>query len=369
MDLSHYMLDILRDDGGSLLCRGRASTNTNQNPSSILVAISRLEHSLSEFVRMLEQEFALRAELDSAWAARPIALVQYQGRSALAFEDLGGEPLDRVLETAPFSSAPADLRSGRRAMALGLFLRIAVRLASAVGEMHRRGIIHKNLKPANVLVNASTDQVWLTGFTDPPNVDGARETVRRTLRDGNRASEVVKRLRALFNKKPLVLELIGLNEAAREVIALLWNGINANHVVLQTELAGDLPYVQGDRVQLQQVILNLIQNAIDSMTAVDDRVRQLLIKTKRDEDDQVCLAVTGLGLAPDAMERMFEANYTTKSNGMGVGLAIGRSIIEGHLGRLWAETNDGPGVTFSFTDESVLDVAQATGSDFVEKSK
>src|SRR5580704_3771707 len=101
MDLSHYMLDILRDDGGSLLCRGRASTNTNQNPSSILVAISRLEHSLSEFVRMLEQEFALRAELDSAWAARPIALVQYQGRSALTFEDPGGETLDRVIETTP----------------------------------------------------------------------------------------------------------------------------------------------------------------------------------------------------------------------------------------------------------------------------
>jgi predicted ATPase/GAF domain-containing protein len=164
MDLSHYMLDTLRQDGESMLCRGRASTKTNQDPSSILVAMSRLEHPRSEFVRMLEQEFALRAELDSAWAVLPVALVQYQGRSVLAFEDPGGEPLDRVLETTPVSGASADLHLGRRAMVFGLFLRIAVPLASAVGEMHRRGIIHKNLKPANVLVNASTDQVWLTGF-------------------------------------------------------------------------------------------------------------------------------------------------------------------------------------------------------------
>jgi PAS domain S-box-containing protein len=232
-------------------------------------------------------------------------------------------------------------------------------------------IAHEVNQPlSGIITNANTCLRMLGA--EPPNVDGARETARRTLRDGNRASEVVTRLRALFDKKPPTLELIDLNGAAQEVIALLSNGIQANRVVLRTELAGDLPCVEGDRVQLQQVILNLIQNAIDSMTAVDDRVRQLQIKTKRDDGNHVSLAVrdTGIGLAPDAVERMFESFYTTKSNGMGIGLAISRSIIEGHKGRLWAETNDGPGVTFSFSipgssDDpgsiGVLDAARRAG--------
>jgi PAS domain S-box-containing protein len=211
-------------------------------------------------------------------------------------------------------------------------------------------IAHEINQPlSGIITNANTCLRMLGA--DPPNVDGARETARRTLRDGNRASEVVTRLRGLFDKKPPVLELIDLNEAAREVITLLSNGIQVHQVALRTEFSGDLPSVKGDRVQLQQVILNLIQNAIDSMTSLDGRIRQLYIETKRDEGNLVRLSVkdTGIGLAPDALERMFESFYTTKSNGMGIGLAISRSIIEGHEGRLWAETNDGPGVTFFFS--------------------
>jgi signal transduction histidine kinase len=148
-----------------------------------------------------------------------------------------------------------------------------------------------------------------------------------------------------------MIESVDLNEAALEVIALLLNGIQTNRVVLRTEFAADLPTVEGDRVQLQQVILNLIRNSIDSMTTVDDRIRHLLVKTKREEDNHIRLTVkdTGIGLAPDAMDRVFESFYTTKSGGMGIGLTICRSIIQGHQGRLWAETNDGPGVTFSFS--------------------
>jgi len=158
-------------------------------------------------------------------------------------------------------------------------------------------------------------------------------------------------LRALFDKKQPTFELVDLNEAAREVVALLLNGIQANRVALRTEFAVDLPCVEGDRVQLQQVMLNLIRNAIDSMAIVDDRTRQLLITTKRDEANHVRLTVkdTGVGLAPEAADRVFESFYTTKSGGMGIGLAICRSIIEGHQGRLWAEPNEGPGVTFSFS--------------------
>src|SRR5262249_78491 len=147
------------------------------------------------------------------------------------------------------------------------------------------------------------------------------------------------RLRALFSKKSSMLEIVDVNEAAREVIVLLSNGLQANDVILRTEFAADLPVVKGDRVQLQQVILNLIQNAINSMMIIDDRTRLLLVQTARCEGDQVRLAVrdTGIGLASEAAERMFESFYTTKNNGMGMGLTICRSIIDSHQGRLWAE--------------------------------
>lgn len=228
--------------------------------------------------------------------------------------------------------------------------RLARAAELATGAELSASIAHEINQPlAGIIINANTCLRMLGG--EPPNVDGARETARRTLRDGNRAFEVVKRLRALFDKKQPMFESVDLNEATREVITLLLNGIQMNRVVLRTEFAGDLPFVDGDRVQLQQVILNLIRNAIDSMTIVDDQIRQLLITTKRDEGKHVRLAVkdTGVGLAPDAVDRVFDSFYTTKSGGMGIGLAICRSIIEGHQGRLWAEPNEGPGVTFSFS--------------------
>jgi signal transduction histidine kinase len=186
---------------------------------------------------------------------------------------------------------------------------------------------------------------------DPPNVDGARETARRTIRDGNRASDVITRLRALFGKKDATAESVDLNEATREVIALSWSDLQRGRVILRPELADDLPPVMGDRVQLQQVILNLLLNASDAMSGVDDRPRHLVIRTGRDDDDRVRLTVqdAGAGVEPQDMDRLFEAFYTTKSGGMGIGLSVSRSIIESHHGRLWATPNDGPGATFSFS--------------------
>src|SRR6266576_3395146 len=186
---------------------------------------------------------------------------------------------------------------------------------------------------------------------DPPNVDGARETVRRTIRDGNRASEVITRLRALFSKKEATIESVDLNEATREVIALSLSELQRNRGILRTELASDLPVVKGDRVQHQQVVLNLLRNASDAMSAVNDRPRHMVITTEREEGDRVRLTVqdAGVGLDPQAMDRLFEAFYTTKNDGMGMGLSISRSIIERHHGRLWAAPNDGPGATFSFS--------------------
>lgn len=154
---------------------------------------------------------------------------------------------------------------------------------------------------------------------DPPNVDGARETARRTLRDGNRASDVITRLRALFSRKAFTLEMLDLNEATREVIALSMSDLRRHGVVLRSELAVDLPTITGDRIQLQQVIFNLLRNASDAMVGVDDRPRQLLVKTERDEPDRVRVTVrdAGVGLDRQSVDKLFDAFYTTRSDGMG----------------------------------------------------
>jgi PAS domain S-box-containing protein len=211
-------------------------------------------------------------------------------------------------------------------------------------------IAHEVNQPlSGIITNASTCLRMLSA--DPPNVDGAIETARRTIRDGNRASEVITRLRALFSKKGATTEPVDLNEATQEVIALSLSDLQRNRVVLRSELAGDLSPVMGDRVQLQQVILNLLRNASDAMSAVEDRPRELVIRTERDEHDCMRLAVqdAGIGIGPQSVDRIFDPFYTSKSSGMGMGLSVSRSIIENHHGRLWATPNDGPGATFSFS--------------------
>jgi PAS domain S-box-containing protein len=218
-----------------------------------------------------------------------------------------------------------------------------------MGEL-TASIAHEINQPlSGIITNASTCLRMLAA--DPPNVDGARETARRTIRDGNRASDVITRLRALFSKKDASTESVDLNEATREVIALSSSKLQKNKVILGLELADDLPFVTGDRVQLQQVILNLLVNASDAMSAVDGRPRKLLIKTEQDEGDRVRLTVqdTGVGFDPETAGRLFDAFYTTKDDGMGIGLSVSRSIIESHHGRLWAAPNDGPGATFAFS--------------------
>ena len=210
-------------------------------------------------------------------------------------------------------------------------------------------IAHEVNQPlSGIVTNASTCLRMLR--SDPPNIDGARETAQRAIRDGNRASEVIQRLRTLFSKKQTEVERLDLNEAAREVIALLSGELQRNNVILKQEFSDHPPTVHGDRVQLQQVILNLLRNACEAMICIEDRPRQIVLKTEL-EGEHVRLSVqdSGVGLTSEVADQMFESFFTTKSDGMGVGLSVSRSIIEANHGRLWATPNDGPGATFAFS--------------------
>jgi len=211
-------------------------------------------------------------------------------------------------------------------------------------------VAHELNQPlSGIITNANTCLRMLAA--DSPDLEGARETARRTIRDGNRATEVIARLRAMFINKESTTELVDLNEATREVIALSSNDLQRTRVILRQELTDDLPPILGDRVQLQQVMLNLLLNACDAMSDVDDRPRHLMISTARGDGDQLRVIVqdAGVGFDPETADRLFEAFYTTKKSGMGIGLSVSRSIIERHHGCIWAARNDGPGATFSFS--------------------
>jgi signal transduction histidine kinase len=251
------------------------------------------------------------------------------------FKHIARIAIERRLSEEALSKVRSELAHVARAQSLGVLT------ASIAHEV--------NQPLSGIITNANTCLRMLAA--DPPNVDGARETARRTIRDGNRAADVVTRLRALFSRKDATTEPVDLNEAAREVIALSLSELQRSRVILRPELADILPPVTGDRVQLQQVILNLLLNATEAMSSVNDRPRQLVIRTERDEGDRVRLTVqdAGVGLDPQGADKLFEAFYSTKSGGMGIGLSVSRSIIESHHGRLWAAPNDGPGATFAFS--------------------
>jgi len=171
------------------------------------------------------------------------------------------------------------------------------------------------------------------------------------MRDAERAAEAVVRIRRLFAKKSGLSEALDLNNAIHEVVTLARNEIYNAGVKLRLELADDLPPIMGDRIQLQQVVQNLVNNAVQAMSTVDTRPRELLVRTQGDGGDRALVTFqdSGAGLEPAKEDRIFEAFYTTKRDGMGMGLWISRSIIENHGGRLWAAPNDGPGATLLFT--------------------
>ena len=210
-------------------------------------------------------------------------------------------------------------------------------------------IAHEVNQPlSGIMTNAGTCLEILTD--DQPDLGLALETVRRTIRDGQRAAEVIARLRALFAKKDPVTEPVDLSEATREILALSMSELQRHGVILRSELADGLPAVSADRIQLQQVIVNLLHNASEAMIAIDDRPRQLLVRTEQSgKGVRLTVSDVGVGFNEEDIDKFFEPFFTTKKTGMGIGLSVSRSIIESHGGRLWASPNhDGPGATFSF---------------------
>ncbi len=220
---------------------------------------------------------------------------------------------------------------------------------SMMGEL-TASIAHEVNQPlSGVVSNAGASLRWLAG--DPPNLEKAREAASRIVRDGKRAGEIIARVRALTRSATTPTEKLDLNETIREVLALTGDEAKRSSVMVETKFAEDVSPVQGDRVQLQQVLLNLIMNAIEAMSSVTERARALVITTRNLDPDQVQVMVedSGIGLDPNAMDKIFDPFYTTKPSGMGMGLSICRSILQSHGGRLWATAKDGPGTMFHFT--------------------
>jgi C4-dicarboxylate-specific signal transduction histidine kinase len=262
---------------------------------------------------------------------------------AQLYADLQQENIERKRAEDELRRSEASLREAQSELA-------RVTRLTTMGEM-AASIAHEVNQPlAGIVTNANASLRWLAG--DSPNLAEAREAIRRIIRDGDRAGDVTKRIRALFTKTRAAKERLDVNEAIGKVVVLAGSEMRKNRITLQMELAADLPPVIGDRVQLQQVVLNLVLNGIEAMGTIQDRPRELVIRTQRGEgDDEVCVAVqdSGIGLDPESREQVFDAFHSTKPDGLGLGLSISRSIIEGHGGRLWAESNNGPGATFQFT--------------------
>ena len=268
-----------------------------------------------------------------------------------------------VVETATLKQAKAEIkllneeleqrvveRSGELMKASEALREAQTELAhvnrvTAMGQL-AASIVHETLQPiSSAVTNAHAAMRWLS--TEPPDLGEVRKALDRIVKDGSRASDVIGGLRALSRKAPPLKDSLAINEVVLDVIALTRGEVVKNGVSLRTALAEGLPRIQTDRVQLQQVILNLIINAVEAMSGVGERPRELLIGTDRDASGRVVVTVTdsGPGLKSESFDRMFEAFYTTKPRGMGMGLSICRTIVEAHGGRIWASRTAGPGTT------------------------
>jgi C4-dicarboxylate-specific signal transduction histidine kinase len=271
----------------------------------------------------------------------------------LAHDELDAKVRER---TAELKSANEQLQSeiGGRETAQQDLIQARAEIArisriTTMGEL-AASIAHELNQPlGSIVMSADVCLRWLA--TKPPDLDEARQAVQSIIRDGNRASSVLVRIRGLLRRGERSRERLDINDVIREVVALLDGELRRSGAALLTETAGNLPPVIVDRVLLQQVIMNLVMNAMEAMRIPSDRARILRIRTEKQPSDSIVVLVqdSGVGLDPKHSSRMFEPFYTTKVEGIGMGLTISRSIIEAHGGRLWALANDGPGSTFCFS--------------------
>jgi PAS domain S-box-containing protein len=297
------------------------------------------------------------------FAGELIALAEGTPRfeSHTTLKTLKGDPLSVVL-TITFPAEPARLNSvlvtitdvteqkrAEEALRQAQAELAHVSRVTTLGEM-AASIAHEVDQPlSGVVINATASLRFLNNAR--PNLDEVRDGLQAISRDGQRASDVIARIRALARRSATRKEPLDINEVIREVVVLADGEVRRTRARLRTELAGNLPRVIGDPVQLQQVVLNLLLNGLESMQAVVGRPRELGISTHSEANDQVRVEVrdSGAGIDPLLANRLFEAFCTTKPGGLGMGLSISRSIVEQHGGRLWAAPNDGPGTTFHFT--------------------
>jgi PAS domain S-box-containing protein len=265
------------------------------------------------------------------------------------FEGSGNEGVAFVLDLTEQKRAQERLRASEHSLREAQAELAHVNRVTTMGQL-AASISHEVMQPITAgIMNAEAALQWLG--SQPPNLEEARQALGLAVNDGNRATDVISRIRALIKKTPPRKDAFEINAAILEVIGLTHGEVVKNNVSVQTQLTEVLPPIQGDRVQLQQVILNLILNAVEAMSSVSEGSRELLIATGRDASGGVLVAVrnSGPGLSPENFDRLFDAFYTTKPNGMGMGLSICRSIVEAHGGRIWASRGGGPGATFQFT--------------------
>jgi C4-dicarboxylate-specific signal transduction histidine kinase len=273
-----------------------------------------------------------------------------------------GRPIDISLTVSPVvdqsgkvigaSKVARDITAEKRAEAELQQIRdelARVARVTTLGEL-TAAIAHEVNQPLTGVVNSGNACLrWLSQET--PNPEAARKSVERVISEGNRAAEVIKRLRALVEKAPTQWERFNINDAITEVLPIIESEIRRNSISLRTELAGNLPAILGDRIQLQQVMLNLILNAIDAMRETTPPCDLLVTSAMGDTNKEVLVTVrdSGKGLDEKSLDRLFEAFYTTKAQGMGIGLAVSRTIVQAHEGLLWARPNKPHGAVFAFT--------------------
>jgi PAS domain S-box-containing protein len=265
------------------------------------------------------------------------------------FEWKRDEGVAFVIDLSERKRAEEKLRASERRLLDARMELAHINRVTTTGHL-AASIAHEVNQPlAGVIANAEAGLRWLDRGT--PDLDAARRSLDWIIDDSNRASEVMGRVRALANKTAIEKVPLDINDVVRETIPLVQRELIIQRVSLRTELAPALPAVHGDRVHLQQVIINLAMNGIEAMQAVTDRPRELVIRSRQDEPQEVLVSVTdcGVGISAENADRLFNAFFTTKSSGMGMGLSICRSIMEAHGSRLWATTNVPHGATFQFT--------------------